>query len=334
MKITILGSGGWGTALSLLLLKNGHQVTLWSYTEDESANLRNTGENPVLPGIPLPQELELTSHMEDCVKGRDMVVLATPSFAVRSTATKAAPLLDEGTVLVSVAKGIEEGTSLTLTQVIQEATQNRFNVVALSGPSHAEEVGRGIPTSVVAAAKDRAAAELVQDTFMSPVFRVYTTDDVMGVELGAALKNIIALCAGICDGLGFGDNTKAALMTRGLVEMARLGQAMGGRRETFSGLAGVGDLMVTCTSQHSRNRRCGVLIGQGKLPRDAVREVGMVVEGYYAAAAARDLAEKANIEMPITQAVWRVLYRGKDPLKAAMELMGREKKPESETCWS
>lgn len=333
MKITVLGSGGWGTALSLLLLRNGHQVTLWSYVEAESANLRQNRENPVLPGIPLPQELTLTADLE-CVRGSGVVVVATPSFAVRQTMNKALGLLDEGTVLVSVSKGIEENTSLTLTQVIEEVTQGRFPIAALSGPSHAEEVARDMPTSVVAAAKDRHIAEMVQDLFMAPMFRVYTTDDVVGVELGAALKNVIALCAGICDGLGFGDNTKAALMTRGLSEMARLGQAMGGRRETFAGLTGAGDLMVTCTSQHSRNRRCGILIGQGALPRDAVREIGMVVEGYYAAASAMTLAQKLGVDMPITQAVWRVLYRGKDPKTAALELMVREKKPENEEVWT
>ena len=332
MKITVLGSGGWGTALALLLLKNGHEVTLWSYLETESAGLREKRENPVLPGVTLPEELALTADMA-CVKGCQVVVMATPSFAVRSTAAKVASLLDEGTVIVSVSKGIEENTSLTLSDVIAQATENRFPIAALSGPSHAEEVARGVPTSVVAAAKDRHVAELVQDLFMSPVFRVYTTDDIIGVELAAALKNIIALCAGICDGLGYGDNTKAALMTRGLSEMARLGHAMGGRRETFAGLAGVGDLMVTCTSQHSRNRRCGALIGQGTLPQQAVREIGMVVEGYYASAAAKTLADKLGVEMPIAQAVWRVLYRGKDPKTAAMELMAREKKPESDGIW-
>ncbi len=332
MKIAVLGSGGWGTALSLLLLENGHEVTLWSYQEAESAKIRENRENPVLPGVKLPEELELTSKME-CVKGCGVVLMATPSFAVRSTAQQLSKVLDEGTVIVSVSKGIEENTCLTLTQVIEQATENRFSVAALSGPSHAEEVARKMPTSVVAAAKDRKVAELVQDLFMNPHFRVYITDDILGVQLGAALKNVIALCAGICDGLGYGDNTKAALMTRGLAEMARLGQAMGGRRETFAGLTGAGDLVVTCTSMHSRNRRCGILIGQGSLPRDAVREVGMVVEGYYAAAAAKTMAERHGVEMPISQAVWRVLYRGKDPKTAAMELMTREKKPETEEVW-
>ena len=329
MKITVLGSGGWGTALALLLLKNGHEVTLWSYIEAESATLRERRENPVLPGIKLPEELTLTADLE-CVKGCGVVVMAPPSFAMRQTAVKVAPLLDEGTVIISVSKGIEENTSLTMTEVINQVTGGRFPIAALSGPSHAEEVARDMPTSVVAAAKDPKVAELAQDLFMAPLFRVYTTDDVVGVELAGALKNIIALCAGVCDGLGFGDNTKAALMTRGLSEMARLGQAMGGKRETFAGLAGVGDLMVTCTSQHSRNRRCGALIGQGVLPQDAVREIGMVVEGYYAAAAAMTLAERLGVEMPLSQAVWRVLYRGKDPRSAALELMARDKRPEAD----
>ena len=333
MKIAVLGSGGWGTALSLLLLENGHEVTLWSYQEDESARLREKRENPVLPGVALPEELVLTSDM-GCVKGCGVVVLATPSFAVRTTATQLAKELDEGTVIVSVSKGIEENTCLTLTEIIQQATGGRFPLAALSGPSHAEEVARKMPTSVVAAAKDRHVAELVQDLFMNEHFRVYITAAVIGVQLGAALKNVIALCAGICDGLGFGDNTKAALMTRGLAEMARLGQAMGGRRETFAGLTGAGDLVVTCTSMHSRNRRCGILIGQGKLPRDAVREVGMVVEGYYAAAAAKAMADKHGVEMPISEAVWRVLYRGKDPKKAAAELMTRERTTETDEVWA
>lgn len=333
MKIAVLGSGGWGTALALLLLENGHQVTLWSYQKSESENLRQSRENPVLPGVALPGELALTSDL-GCVKGCGAVVIATPSFAVGTTAAQVSSLLEPGTVLVSVSKGIEAKTSRTLTQVIEDATENRFPVAALSGPSHAEEVARGIPTTVVAAAKDRKVAELVQDLFMNGRFRVYITDDVLGVELGAALKNIIALCAGVCDGMGFGDNTKAALITRGLSEIARLGEALGGRKETFAGLAGVGDLIVTCTSMHSRNRRCGILIGQGVPPKEAVAQIGMVVEGYYAADAAKTLAEKAGVEMPITQAAWAVLYNGKDPRQVVRELMAREKKPETEEVWT
>ncbi|OUN10624.1 MULTISPECIES: NAD(P)H-dependent glycerol-3-phosphate dehydrogenase [unclassified Flavonifractor] len=332
MKIAVLGSGGWGTALALVLLENGHDVTLWSYTEEESAVLRQTGENPMLKGVALPKELKLTSDLV-CVKGCGAVVLATPSFAVRTTAKAAASLLEPGAVLVSVSKGIEKDTSLTLTDAIEQEVGDAHPIVALSGPSHAEEVGRHIPTVVVSASKDRSAAEQVQDLFMNERFRVYASDDVVGVELGAALKNVIALCAGISDGMGYGDNTKAALMTRGLTEIARLGVAMGGRRETFAGLSGVGDLIVTCTSMHSRNRRCGILIGKGTPTQQAVKEIGAVVEGYYAAANARTLARKVGVEMPITEAAYQVLYEGKDPRQVIVDLMTRERKHELEDSW-
>ncbi len=332
MKTAVIGSGGWGTALAMLLLENGNDVTLWSYTEEESRVLRETGENPMLKGVPLPKELKLTTDLE-CVAGCGVVVLATPSFAVRSTARQMAPHLTAGTVVVSVSKGIEKETSTTLTEAIHEELGPNYPVVALSGPSHAEEVGRGVPTAVVSASKDQKAAELVQDLFMSPRFRVYASDDVTGVELAAALKNVIALCAGCCDGMGCGDNTKAALMTRGLTEIARLGVAMGGRKETFAGLAGVGDLIVTCTSMHSRNRRCGILIGKGMEPAQAVKEIGAVVEGYYAAANAKALAEKLGVEMPIAAAAYEVLYHGKDPKVVLQELMTRAKKHEIEDSW-
>ena len=332
MRISVLGSGGWGTALALVLLDNGHDVTLWSYTQEESNVLAAQRENPLLKGVPLPQELKLTAAL-DCVKGCGAVVLATPSFAVRSTARAVAPLLEPDTVLISVSKGIEKDTSLTLTEAIAQEVGNRFPIVALSGPSHAEEVGRHVPTVVVSASKDRSAAELVQDLFMNERFRVYASDDVVGVELGAALKNVIALCAGISDGMGFGDNTKAALMTRGLTEIARLGVALGGRQETFAGLSGVGDLIVTCTSMHSRNRRCGILIGKGTPTEQAVKEIGAVVEGYYAAATARALAQKAGVEMPITEAAYQVLYNGKDPRKVIVDLMTRKRRHELEDSW-
>ena len=332
MKTAVLGSGGWGTALALLLLENGNDVTLWSYQEEESRVLRETGENPMLKGVPLPETLKLTCDMS-CVKGCQVVVIATPSFAVRTTARALAPLLDPGAVLVSVSKGVEKDTSLTLTQVVEEEVGKEHPIVALSGPSHAEEVGRRVPTTVVSASRDQKAAELVQDLFMNERFRVYASDDVTGVELGAALKNVIALCAGCCDGMGFGDNTKAALMTRGLSEIARLGEAMGGRKETFAGLAGVGDLIVTCTSMHSRNRRCGILIGQGVPVEQAVREIGAVVEGYYAAANAKALADKMGVEMPITEAAYQVLYHGKSPRAVITELMTRAKKHEIEDSW-
>ena len=333
MKITVLGSGAWGTALSLVLLENGHQVTLWSYTREESQTLRDNHENPMLKGVPLPDTLALTDDMA-CVKGCGLVVLATPSFAVRTTAAKLKDLVDPGTILVSVSKGIEKDTSLRLSQVIEEEIGDKCPVVVLSGPSHAEEVGRRIPTGVVAAASDRAVAEQVQDLFMNHRFRVYTSDDKVGTELCAALKNIIALCAGCCDGMGCGDNTKALLMTRGLAEMARLGVALGGRKETFTGLAGVGDLIVTCTSMHSRNRRCGILIGQGKGVQEAIREVGAVVEGYYAAASARVLAQKTGVDMPIAQAAYEVLYEGRDVHGVVADLMTRSKRSELEESWS
>ena len=333
MKITVLGSGGWGTALALLLLENGNDVTLWSYTEEESKVLRETRENPMLKGVPLPQELKLTTDM-GAVKGCGVVVMATPSFAVRTTAAKLRELVDPGTVLVSVSKGIEKDTSLRLSQVIEQEMEGRCPVVVLSGPSHAEEVGRGIPTGVVAAADSQEDARLVQDLFMNQRFRVYTSDDKIGTEICAALKNIIALCAGCSDGMGCGDNTKALLMTRGLAEMARLGVALGGKKETFTGLAGVGDLIVTCCSMHSRNRRCGILIGKGTPVQEAVKEIGAVVEGYYAAANARTLARKTGVEMPIAQAAYEVLYEGRDVSTVITDLMGRAKRSEHDESWS
>lgn len=332
MKTAVLGSGGWGTALAMVLLENGNDVTLWSYCDEESKVLRETGENPMLKGVALPEAMGLTSDL-NCVKGCNVIVLATPSFAVRSTARSLAPLLDKGTVVVSVSKGIEKETSLTLTDAIEQELGPDFPVVALCGPSHAEEVGRRVPTAVVSASKNQNAAELVQDLFMNERFRVYTSPDIIGVELAAALKNIIALCAGCCDGMGFGDNTKAALMTRGLTEIARLGVAMGGRKETFAGLTGVGDLIVTCTSMHSRNRRCGILIGQGVPVEEAVKQIGAVVEGYYATANGKALAEKAGVEMPITEAAYSVLYEGQDPRKMITDLMTRAKKHEIEDSW-
>ena len=332
MKVSVIGSGGWGTALALLLLENGHDVTLWSYSEAESQVLREKRENPVLKGVPLPETLRLSTDLA-CVRGCKVVVMATPSFAVRSTAHQLAPHLEPGTVLVSVSKGIEKDTSLCLTQVIAQEVGECYPVVALSGPSHAEEVGRRVPTAVVSASEDRAAAELVQDLFMNERFRVYASDDVIGVELGAALKNVIALCAGCCDGMGCGDNTKAALMTRGLTEIARLVVAMGGRKETVAGLAGVGDLIVTCTSMNSRNYRAGILIGQGLPIQEAIEKIGAVVEGYYAVDSARELAQDVGVEMPITQAAYQVLYEGRRPTEVLKELMERKKGHETEEGW-
>lgn len=333
MKVTVLGSGGWGTALALLLVENGNDVTLWSYSEEESRVLRESRENPMLEGVKLPEAMKFSTDMA-CVKGCGAIVMATPSFAVRSTAAKLKELADEGTIIISVSKGIEKDTSLRLSQVIEEEVAGKCPVVVLSGPSHAEEVGRHIPTGVVAAADELQHAQVVQDLFMNQRFRVYTTDDKVGTEICAALKNVIALCAGCCDGMGYGDNTKAMLMTRGLAEMARLGVALGGRKESFTGLAGVGDLIVTCCSMHSRNRRCGILIGQGKPVEEAVKEIGAVVEGYYAAANARTLAQKAGVEMPIAQAAYEVLYEGRDVHTVIVDLMSRAKRSELEESWA
>ena len=326
MRIVVLGSGGWGTALANLLAEQGHDVTLWSFFREESDRLRERRENPLLPGVTLWPGIRFTSDLS-CVKDAEMIVVATPSFAVRQTAEQIAPLVRRDQRIVSVTKGIEAGTSARMSEILTEATG--CTVAVLSGPSHAEEVGRNVPTGCVAACKDRTVAELVQDTFMSRRFRVYITDDVVGVELGAALKNVIALCAGITDGMSCGDNTKALLMTRGLAEIARLGAAMGGKKETFAGLAGVGDLIVTCTSMHSRNRRAGILIGQGKTPEEAMKQVGAVVEGYYAAKSAYELSAKMGVEMPITREAYGILYEGKDPRDAVQDLMLRSKRWET-----
>lgn len=327
MKIAVIGSGGWGTALALLLHNNGNEITLWSYAKEESDNLRAALENPFLPGIKLPADIDFTSDPA-CVRGKELVVMATPSFAVRSAAKAVASYLEEDVILVSVTKGIEENTGKRMSQIIEDETGK--TVAVLSGPSHAEEVGRGIPTGVVAACRDPKISHTVQDVFMTDWFRVYTSPDVVGVELSAALKNVIALCAGICDGMRVGDNTRALMMTRGLTEVARLGMALGSRQETFAGLAGVGDLIVTCTSMHSRNRRAGILIGQGKSAEEAMKEVGAVVEGYYATRSAMELAKQVGVEMPITEAAYDVLYNGASAVAATQALLKRAKTHEIE----
>ncbi len=333
MKITVVGSGGWGTAIAVLLAQNQHDVTMWSFLESEYLTLRNDRENlQFLPGVKFPENLKLSCDLV-CVSGAELVVVATPSFAVSNTAKQMKQYLGSETIVVSVSKGIERDTGKRFTQVLEDVLGEDVPLVAFSGPSHAEEVGREMPTAIIAASKNQEAAETVQRAFMNSRFRVYTSSDVIGVELGGALKNIIALTAGVCDGLGFGDNTKAALMTRGLAEMARLGVALGGKRETFAGLAGVGDLIVTCTSMHSRNRRAGILIGKGTSPEEAVKQIGAVVEGYYATYAGKMLADKAGVEMPITEQSYQVLYCGKDPMQAVTELMSRPEKSEIEADW-
>jgi len=332
MKIAVLGSGGWGTALAMLLAENGHTVTLWSYLEEESRRLQQTRENPLLPGVTLPESLSYTWDLS-CVRGCGVVVMATPSFGVRSTAEGIRGMLTPETILVSVSKGIEKGSSLRMTEIIRQATGDLCPVVALSGPSHAEEVARRVPTAVVSACPDQAAAETVQDLFLNDRFRVYTSPDIVGVELSGALKNVVALACGICDGMGYQDNTKALLMTRAMVELCHLGERLGGDRQTFGGLAGMGDLIVTCTSMHSRNRRAGILLGQGKSVGQTLAETGGVVEGYYAAASMHQLAEKTGVEMPICRCVYEILYRQRPVQEVARELMGRARKGEIEDGW-
>ncbi len=327
MKVTVVGSGAWGTALAIRLHKNGHKVCLWTFEKDLIPQMEQERTNPRLPGAVLPEGLEVSSDYA-CVSGCGMVVIACPSFPIRSVCRGVAPYLDRDTVLVCVTKGLELGTQLRMSQVVSQETGRE--VVVLTGPSHAEEVALDIPTACLAACEDQALAELVQDAFMAENFRIYTSPDAVGAELGAALKNVIALCAGVSDGLGYGDNTKAMLMTRGLTEMARLGVALGAKKETFTGLAGVGDLIVTCTSMHSRNRRAGILIGQGVAPLEAMRQVGAVVEGYYAAQSAWELCKKMGVEMPILQAAYSVLYENASAADAVHSLLKRNKRAESE----
>ncbi len=328
-KISILGAGSWGTALALLLNKNGHQVTIWSILPDEIRQLKEERENKrCLPGVMIPEEISFTADAGEAVQDKDVLVLAVASPYVRSTAHYLKDYVKDGQILVNVAKGIEEDTLFTLTQVIEDEIPNA-NVAVLSGPSHAEEVGRGMPTSCVVGAKEKETAEYLQNIFMSEVFRVYTSPDIIGMELGGALKNVIALAAGIADGIGYGDNTKAALITRGIYEISKLGIVMGGKMETFTGLTGIGDLIVTCASMHSRNRRAGILIGQGKSYEEAMKEVNMVVEGVYAAKAAKKLAEKYHVDMPIVEQVNEILFEGKKAEEAVRELMLRDKKLES-----
>ncbi len=326
--VGVIGAGSWGTAIAKLLCTNGHKVTLWSYREEEVRSLIEKRENlSKLPGVKLPEEIIFTADLEAAVRDKEMCVMAVPSTAVRSTAKKMAPYAKPGQIVVNLAKGIEESTLMILTDIIEQEIPG-VQATVLSGPSHAEEVGREIPTTAVAGAKKKETAEFMQNIFMNQRFRVYTSPDMLGIELGGALKNVIALAAGVADGLGCGDNTKAALITRGIAEMSRLGVAMGGHIETFNGLAGIGDLIVTCASRHSRNRKAGFLIGQGKSMQEAMDEVKMVVEGVYSAKAAMKLAKKYQVDMPIVEEVNQVLFEGKSAREAMGELMLRDKKTE------
>ena len=327
MKVAVVGRGSWGTALAIRLCKNGHDVTMWTFEKELIPQMNETRRNPRLPVAVLPENLTISGDYA-CVSGCKLVVMASPSFPARSVCRGVTPYLDEDAILVSVTKGLEAGTHMRMSEVVAQETGR--DVVALTGPSHAEEVAIEVPTGLLAACRNQQMAEFVQDAFMADTLRVYTSSDPVGAELGAALKNVIALCAGITDGLGCGDNTKAMLMTRGLTETARLGVALGAKKETFTGLAGVGDLIVTCTSMHSRNRRAGILIGQGKDAQTAMKEVGAVVEGYYAAKSAYELGQAEGIDMPITEAAYKVLYEGAPVRDTFLGLMNRNRKAESE----
>ena len=328
-KIGVLGAGTWGMALARMLCLNGHSVTVWSAIEQEIDTFSATRQHPNLPGMEIPQAVAFTKDMAQVCAGMDILLFAVPSPFVRSTARKAAPFVQSGQIIVDVAKGIEADTLFTMTQIIAEEIKNpAVKLVALSGPTHAEEVAKDLPTTIVSAGEDPAAAELVQRVFSNDCMRVYTNDDVLGVELCGAMKNIIALASGIATGLGCGDNAKAAIITRGIAEIARLGAAMGCKEQTFGGLAGIGDLIVTATSMHSRNNRCGMLLGQGVAPDAAVRQVGMVVEGINALPAAIRMAQMHKVEMPIVEAVNAVVNGASTPAEAVRQLMTRDRKPE------
>jgi len=329
-NIGIIGAGSWGIGLASVLLNNGHSVTIWSVIEAEIEMLRENNEHlEKLPGVKLKGDVTYTTDINEAIKEKDMLVLAVPSVFTRSTSKMMKEYVTEGQIVVSVAKGIEEDTLMTLSEVIEDEI-SQADVAVLCGPSHAEEVGLGIPTTVVAGAKTRKTAEFIQQTFMNDSFRVYTSPDVLGMELGGALKNVIALAAGMADGLGYGDNSKAALITRGIAEITRLALKMGANAETLSGLTGVGDLIVTCESRHSRNRKAGMLIGQGYSMQEAMDQVHMVVEGVYSAKAAIGLARKYDVSMPIIEQVNKVLFEGKGAREAVLELMLRDKKSEIE----
>ena len=329
-KICVLGAGSWGSALALSLAKKGYNVMMWTLSQEQADKINTTKENiDYLPGVLFPNNIKLTTNIEEAVSDSRLIILAVPSQAIRSVCKQIKEFVKPNQILVDVAKGLEKGTGFRLSQVCEEELPDN-PYVALSGPSHAEEVAKDIPTTLVVASEDLEIAQEVQDIFMSPKLRVYTNPDVTGVELGGALKNIIAFGAGICDGLGYGDNTKAALMTRGIREIARLGTALGADANTFSGLSGIGDLIVTCTSMHSRNRRAGILIGQGKSLDETLKEVKMVVEGITATEVAYEVSKKMNIEMPITSAIYSVLHEGKNANEVVVNLMMRSKKHEIE----
>lgn len=333
MKIGVLGAGTWGIALASLLVANDQDVTVWSAIPEEIDRLENDGVHPNLQGIKLPREIKYTKDIEDAARNMDMILFVVPSSFIRITARKIAPYIEDGTILVTASKGIESGSLMTMTEIIEDELDNsrpnlKYSIAALSGPTHAEEVAAGMPTSIVSACEDEEISSKIAEAFANSCMRVYTNVDVKGVEICGAMKNIIALAAGINNGMGLGDNSKAMLMTRGIAEITRLGLAMGCDRKTFMGLAGIGDLIVTCTSQHSRNNRCGQLIGKGIPYEKAREEIGMVVEGYYALEAAMELSKKYSVELPITEAVHKVIKEGLSPKEAMYTLMTRDLKSE------
>ena len=331
MRIAVLGAGSWGTTLAILLAEGSHSVTLWSFVEKDTEAILRSRENPsFLPGIKIPESVGVTSNMEEAVSGKEMIVVAIPSQFIRSSLTKLRGLSFEDVLLVNVAKGVENGTLMTMSEVLHDTLPHLLpdRIATLSGPSHAEEVSRHIPTTVVVASTSFETARTVQSVFMMPYFRVYASTDLRGVELGGSLKNVIAIAAGIVDGANLGDNTKAALMTRGIAEISRIGMALGAQERTFGGLSGIGDLMVTCMSRHSRNRYIGVEIGKGRKLRDILAEMVMVAEGVATTQSAHDLSRRVGVEVPIIEQVHRILFEGKDPLKACYDLMTRDPKGE------
>ena len=330
-KFTVLGMGGFGLALAVMLDNNGHSVNVWSAFESEIEDIKRDGENKKkLPGVKIKDSITLTSDIST-VSDSDVVIFGVPTGFVRSVAKQAAPFITENTVIINTSKGLEDKTFKRMSEVLHEELPNS-PIVILTGPSHAEEVGIGMPTTVVVASDNSKYSDYIQSIMSNIALRIYINDDVVGSELGGSLKNIIALCAGICDGMGFGDNTKAALMTRGITEIARLGVKMGGKRDTFAGLSGIGDLIVTCTSMHSRNRRAGILIGQGVSPDEAVKQIG-TVEGYTCTKVAYELSRSVGVVMPITEQCYNVLFNGLDPKTALRNLMGRPKGHETEQIW-
>jgi glycerol-3-phosphate dehydrogenase (NAD(P)+) len=331
MRIAVLGAGSWGTTLAILLAEQSHAVTLWSFLEKDAEAILTTRENPAfLPGIRIPESIAITSNLNEAVAGKEMLVIAIPSQFIRGTLTTLRDMSFEDTLLVNVAKGIENGTLMTMSEMLHDTLPHLTpdRIATLSGPSHAEEVSRRIPTTVVVASSSLETARTVQSVFMVSYFRVYASNDLRGVELGGSLKNVIAIAAGIVDGANLGDNTKAALMTRGIAEISRIGVALGAQVRTFAGLSGIGDLMVTCMSRHSRNRHIGVEIGKGRKLPEILGEMVMVAEGVATTQSAFDLSQRVGVEVPIIEQVHRILFEGKDPLKACYDLMTRDPKGE------